>query len=111
VALDRVDIGPYKALKAAVPARGCAVPVLFAAYRKWQARKSHSAFEEGFLCPPATMVPAGAHVVVPADRGSHRAEPARGLQRPGLSYVIRISTRVTFSVPVYSGRLDDLRVA
>jgi hypothetical protein len=111
VALGWVGIGPHKVLKAAVPVRGRAVPVLFAAYRKWQVRKGHSAFDEGLLCLPATMVPAGVQVVVPADRGFHRAGLARRLQQPGVSYVTRISTRVTFSSPVYSGRPEDLRVA
>jgi hypothetical protein len=111
VALDRVDIGPHEVLKAAVPGRGCAAAVLFAAHRKWQVHKSQSASEQGLLRLLATMVPAGVHVVVLADRGFHRAELARTLQQLGLSYVIRISTRVTCSSPFYSGRLGDLPVA
>ena len=61
VAVDWVDIGRYKVLKAAVPIRGRAryrarrhvrrtnapgraVPILFAAYPKWRLKKSQNAF-------------------------------------------------------------------
>jgi hypothetical protein len=44
VAVDWVDIGKYKVLKAAVPIRGRAVPILFAAYPKWRLKKSQNAF-------------------------------------------------------------------
>ncbi|MHC5057367.1 MAG: hypothetical protein ACYTKD_22050, partial [Planctomycetota bacterium] len=36
------DIGKYKVLKAAVPIRGRAVPILFAAYPKWKLKKSQN---------------------------------------------------------------------
>ena len=36
VAVDWVDVGPYKVLKAAVPIRGRAAPILFAVYPKWR---------------------------------------------------------------------------
>jgi len=111
VAVDWVDIGPYRALRAAVPLTGRSVPVLFAAYRKWELWRSQNAFEEGFLRLMATMVPAGAQVVVIADRGFGRTQLCRTLQELGLGYIIRVRPDVWFSSPHWRGSLEELPVS
>jgi len=66
------------------------VPVLFAAYRKWELFRSQNAFEEGFLRllkALLALLPSPCHVVVLADAGFARTELMRTLQELGLSYV------------------------
>jgi hypothetical protein len=108
VAVDWVDIRQYKVLRAAVPLRGRSVPILFAAYRKWQITKSQNALEQDFFQLLKAMLPEGAQVVVIADRGLGRAGLACQLQKLGLSYILRICGKVTFLSHRYQGRLDEL---
>ncbi len=59
VTVDWTDIGPYKVLAASVPLGGRSLPVLFAAYRKWQFYKSQNTFEKGFFELLAALMPKG----------------------------------------------------
>ena len=110
VAVDWVDIGPYKVLRAAVPLRGRSVPVLFAAYEKWKLYKSQNTFEEGLFIVLKALLPRGCEVVVLADRGFQRAALARRLQELGLGYVIRVTGNVTFFSERYHGQLYELHM-
>ena len=110
VAVDWVDVGQYKLLRGAVPLGGRSVPILFAAYRKWQLHKSQNAFEEGFFRLLAAIAPDHVELVVLADRGFGRAELARTLQKLGVGYIIRVGLMVNFSSEKYCGLLYDLPV-
>lgn len=110
VAVDWTDISRYKVLVATVPLRGRSVPILFAAYRKWQLFKSQNNIEEGFLRLLVTLLPSGTQGIVIADRGFGRAELARTLQEIKINYVIRVVSAVSFFSKSYHGRLDDLPV-
>jgi hypothetical protein len=110
VAVDWVDIGQYKVLRAAVPLRGRSVPVLFAAYEKWKLYKSQNTFEEAFFLVMKALLPRGCEVVVLADRGFHRAALARRLQELVLGYVIRLTGSATFCSERYRGQLYELRL-
>ena len=110
VLLDWVDIGSYKVLVAGVPIRGRSVPVLFAAYEKWQLWRSQNAFEEGFLTLLRALLPAKVEAVVVADCGFHRAELAKHLQTTGLSYAIRVNGKAYFATDDHTGRLDSMRL-
>jgi len=110
VLLDWVDVTSYKVLVAAVPVRGRSVPVLFAAYEKWQLFKSQNAFEEGFLTLLRALLPQGVQAVVVADRGFHRAELAKHLQATGLGYVIRVNGTTYFAADRHAGRPDEVRL-
>lgn len=110
VTVDWTDIGSYKVLVASVPLRGRSVPILFAAYRKWEFHKSQNAFEEGFFELLRALLPQGAQVVIVADRGFARTELFRTLQGLSLSYVMRLSLKVWFHSQQYCGRLDDLPI-
>jgi hypothetical protein len=108
IAVDWTDIRHYKVLRAAVPLKGRSVPVLFAAYRKWELRTSQNDLEEAFFRVLADALPSGSEAVVICDRGFDRAELARTLQQLGLHYVIRIRTNVWFSSPGYRGLLGEI---
>lgn len=110
VAVDWVDIGKYKVLRAAVPLRGRSVPILFGAYRKWRFYKSQNNLEEGLLRLLAALLSGKTQVVIIADRGFGRAELARTLQEIGFGYVIRVNSQVAFRSRRYSGRLDELGI-
>lgn len=110
VAVDWVDIRQYKVLRAAVPLGGRSVPILFAAYRKWELYRSQNAFEEGFFRLLVAILPHDVQPVVLADAGFARAELARTLGQLGLAYVIRVGLMVGFSSERYSGLLYDLPV-
>jgi len=110
VLVDWVDVTSYKVLVAAVPIRGRSVPVLFAAYRKWEFFKSQNAFEEGFLTLLRALLPPKVQAAVVADRGFHRAELAKHLQATGLRYVIRVNGKTHFAAEDHIGRLDDVRL-
>lgn len=110
VAVDWTDIREYKVLKASVPLGGRSVPILFAAYRKWELFKSQNAFEEGFFRLLKLLLPVRCQAVVLADRGLGRTELLRTLQELGLSYVIRVRLAVWFASEQYCGRLDDLAI-
>ncbi|MCX6069393.1 MAG: IS4 family transposase [Chloroflexi bacterium] len=110
VAVDWVDVRQYKVLRAAVPLRGRSVPVLFAAYLKWDVLKSQNAFEEGFFTLLRALLPERTELVLIADRGFHRAELARTLQSLGLSYVIRTNGKTYFSTDTFHGPLDSIRL-
>jgi hypothetical protein len=110
VAVDWTDVREYKVLKASVPLGGRSVPILFAAYRKWEVFKSQNAFEEGFFRLLKALLPPRCHVVVLADAGFARTELMRTLQELGLSYVIRVRLSVWFASDRYCGRLDDLPI-
>jgi len=84
VAVDWTDIRDHKVLKASVPLGGRSVPVLFAAYRKWEVYKSQNSFEEGLFRLLRALVPARVQVVVLADTGFARAELLRTLQELSL---------------------------
>ena len=104
VAVDWVDIGKYKVLKAAVPVRGRAAPILFAVYPKWRLKKSQNAFEEAFFELLRTLVPARTWTIIVADRGFARAELVGCLRELGMNHVIRVNAKVRF----VSDRFDDL---
>jgi hypothetical protein len=106
VAVDWTDIRQYKVLKASVPFCGRSVPVLFAAYRKWEVRKSQNTFEEGFFRLLGALLPEGTEAIVVADRGFGRTELARTLQELGLHYVIRLTPKVMFRSEKWDGELD-----
>ena len=110
VAVDWTDIRSYKVLKASVPLGGRSVPILFAAYRKWEVHRSQNAFEEGLFRLLAALLPCGVQVVILADRGFARTELFGVLQQLALSYVIRLPLNVHFSSERYQGRLDDLPI-
>jgi len=110
VLVDWVDVTRYKVLVAAVPIRGRSVPVLFAAYRKWQLFKSQNAFEEGFFTLLRALLPKKVDAVVVADRGFHRAELAKHLQATGLGYVIRVNGTTHFTTDHRTGRPDGVRL-
>ncbi len=84
VAVDWVDIGKYKVLKAAVPIRGRAVPILFAAYPKWRLKKSQNQFEEAFFELLSELLPARTWTIIVADRAGTPG-PLRGLPTSGAS--------------------------
>ena len=104
VALDWVDIGKYKVLKAAVPIRGRAAPILFAVYPKWRLKRSQNAFEEAFLELLATFLPARTWTIIVADRGFARAELVSKLRELEMNHVIRVNAEVRFA----SDRFKDL---
>lgn len=106
VAVDWVDIGKYKVLKAAVPIRGRAVPILFAVYPKWRLKKSQNAFEETFFELLASLLPARTWTIIVADRGFARAELVSKLRELGMNHVIRVSSGATFTSEEFSGRLS-----
>jgi hypothetical protein len=107
VAVDWVDNGPYKVLKAAVPIRGRAVPILFAVYPKWRLKKSQNAFEEALLELLATLVPARTWTIVIADRGFARAELVGKLRELGMNHVIRVNAKVRFVSDRFDGLLSQ----
>ena len=107
VAVDWVDIGKYKVLKAAVPIRGRAVPILFAAYPKWRLKRSQNAFEEAFFELLVTLLPARTWTIIVADRGFARAELAGKLRELGLNHVIRVNARVRFVSERFDGLLSE----
>lgn len=107
VAVDWVDIGRFKVLKAAVPIRGRAVPILFATYPKWRLKKSQNQFEEAFFELLSTLLPARTWTIVVADRGFARAELASFLRELEMNHVIRVSSGATFASGTFSGRLSD----
>jgi len=75
-----VDIGKFMVLKAAVPIRGRAVPILFAAYPKWRLKKSQNALEEAFFALLRALLPARTWMIIVADRLSvdrQAASPGR----------------------------------
>jgi len=106
VAVDWVDIGRFKVLKAAVPLRGRAVPILFAAYPKWRLKKSQNQFEEAFFDLLARLLPASTWTIIVADRGFARAELVSFLRELGMNHVIRVSSGATFTSETFSGRLS-----
>lgn len=106
VAVDWVDIGRYKILKAAVPLRGRAVPILFAVYPKWRLKKSQNQFEEAFCELLARLLPARTWTIIVADRGFARAELVSKLRELGMNHVIRVSSGATFTSDAFSGRLS-----
>jgi hypothetical protein len=106
VAVDWVDIGRYKVLKAAVPIRGRAVPILFAAYPKWRLKRSQNAFEEAFFELLASLVPPRTWTVVIADRGFARAELVGKLRELRLNHVIRVSSGATFTAKGFAALLS-----
>jgi hypothetical protein len=110
VAVDWVDIGRYKVLRAAVPLRGRSVPIMFAAYRQRQLKRSQNALEEGFFVLLKVLLPKRAQVVVIADRGFARAELAWDLEGIGLDYVVRVCGKVVFESERYSGLLSDVEL-
>ena len=107
VAVDWVDIGKYKVLKAAVPVRGRAVPILFAAYPKWRLKKSQNQFEEAFFDLLAKLLPPRTWTVIVADRGFARAELVSFLRELEMNHVIRVSSSAMFRSEKFSGRLSD----
>lgn len=107
VAVDWVDVGPYKVLKAAVPIRGRAVPILFAAYPKWRLKRSQNAFEEAFFELLASLLPARTWTVIVADRGFARAELAGKLRELELNHVIRVNAKVRFTSDGFEGLLSE----
>ena len=110
LAVDWTDIRQYRILKASVPLRGRSVPILFAAYRKWEFRRSQNTFEEAFFRLPAALLPPGTQAVIVADRDFARTELLGALQELGLSYVMRPRLKVWFCSERYEGRLDDLPI-
>ena len=106
IAVDWVDIGRYKVLKAAVPIRGRAVPILFAAYPKWKLKHSQNAFEEAFFELLATLLPPKTWAVIIADRGFARADLVEKLRELRLNYVIRASSGATFTAKGFSALLS-----
>jgi len=106
VAVDWVDIGRYKVLKAAVPIRGRAVPILFAAYPKWRLKESQNAFEEAFFELLASLVPPRTWTVIIADRGFARAELVGKLRELQLNHVIRVSSGATFTAKGFAALLS-----
>jgi hypothetical protein len=107
IAVDWVDVGPYKVLKAAVPLRGRAVPILFAAYPEWKLWKSQNSFEEGFFRLLASLLSARTWAIVLADAGFPRAELVPVLTGLGMNHVIRANTGACFSSEKFSGRLSE----
>jgi hypothetical protein len=110
VAIDWVDVGRYKVLRAAVPLRGRSVPIAFAAYHPNALFKSQNALEEGFLVLLRSLVPSRTEIIVVADRGFARAELARHLDQIGVKYVIRVGRKVHFDCAQYRGLLEDLPI-
>lgn len=110
VAIDWVDVGRFKMLRAAVPLRGRSVPIAFAAYHPNMLFKSQNALEEGFLVLLRSLVPPRAKMIVIADRGFARAELARHLDRIGVDYVIRVGGKVHVEYAQYRGLLEDLPI-
>ena len=106
VAVDWVDIGRFKVLKAAVPLRGRAVPILFAAYRKWRLKKSQNHFEEAFFELLATQLPPRTWTIIVADRGFARARLASFLGGLGMDHVIRLNSNAMFESNMFSDRLS-----
>lgn len=106
VAVDWVDVGRFKVLKAAVPLRGGAVPILFAVYPKWRLKKSQNQFEEAFFGLLSKLLPARTWTVVVADRGFARAELASFLRKLRMNHVIRVSSGATFTSETFSGPLS-----
>jgi len=92
VAVDWVDIGKYKVLKAAVPIRGRAVPILFAAYPKWRLKKSQNAFP----VQVGTGLPSGA-LTRPARRRSSSCSQACCLQGLGRSSLPTVASHARSS--------------
>jgi len=101
-----VDIGKYKVLKAAVPIRGRAVPILFAAYPKWRLKKSQNQFEEAFFSLLSKLLPPRTWVVIVADRGFARADLVGFLRELEMNHVIRVNLNVTFKSREFSGLLS-----
>jgi hypothetical protein len=110
IAVDWVDIRSYKVLVAAVVVRGRSIPLLWAAYEKWQLYKSQNNLEEGFFRLLKTLIPGWCRVVVVADRGFGRTSVATEMTAIGLPYVIRIQPSVWVKSGEYEGRLDDMPV-
>ena len=107
VAVDWVDNGPYKVLKAAVPIRGRAVPILFAVYPKWRLKKSQNAFEEALFELLAILVPARTWTIIVADRGFARGDLVGRLRGLGMNHVIRVNAKVRFTSDQFDGLLSQ----
>jgi hypothetical protein len=110
IAVDWVDIGRYKVLRAAVPLRGRSVPILFGAYEKWQLHKSQNALEDALFILLKALVPQRCGVVILADCGFQRASLAQHLQGLGLGYVIRITGRALFVSARHHGLVWDVKL-
>jgi len=106
VAVDWVDVGRFKVLKAAVPIRGRAVPILFVAYPKWKLKKSQNQFEEAFFELLSTLLAARTWTIIVADRGFARADLVGFLRELKMNHVIRVSSGATFKSEKFSGRLS-----
>lgn len=111
IAVDWVDIRRDQVLRAATPLRGRSLPVLFAAYRKWQLHRSRNSLEDAFFVLLKTLAPRGCEVTIVADRGFTRADLARTLQEIGVHYVIRVRAGTWFVNARHSGALRNLELS
>lgn len=108
VSLDWVEIRSLNVLVLAGRIRGRALPLLWAAYRDQELRRSQNYLEYGLLRMFRSMVPASTEVVILADRGFGRAEMARKCQQMEFDYIIRIKPEVYIHHPEFTGKLLDL---
>ena len=104
VAVDWVDIKNYKVLVAAVVVQGRAVPILWAAYEKWQLHKSQNNLEGGFFRLLKSLLPGWAKVVIVADRGFGRTSLAATLVTFSSSFMrlVRVWSRPAVSIKTSS---------
>ena len=108
VLLDWVDIRQFMVLVAAVSLRGRALPLVWAAYEKWEFFRSQNALEEGLVAALRVVLGPTRRAVVVADRGFGRVSFARHLRQHGFHYVLRVKGKVWIDCPGYWGRLDRL---
>ena len=110
VALDWTDVRSFHTLMAAAVMKGRAIPLLWASYTDGQFHRSRNAVEEGLLRLLVSLLPPGVTMILLADRGFGRTEPAKTCRELGVRFLIRVKPDVCVAHPSYTGRLDEYPV-
>jgi hypothetical protein len=111
VALDWVEVRQLHTLVAAAVVEGRSVPLIWHSYPEWELNKSQNNLEEGLIRLLRSLVPDRVRIILLADRGFGRTEPARTLLGlVNVSFVIRIRPKVKVRHPKFTGELVDYPV-
>lgn len=105
VSFDWVQVRTFHTLMAAAVFKGRAVPLVWASFTDKVQGKSQNPLEYGLLTLLRSMVPDKVRIIVLADRGFGRTELGRHCQQLGLSYVVRIQSKVWIKADRYEGKL------
>lgn len=87
--------------------KGRSIPLFWAVMQPTLPNKNVNAFEYGFLTLLSQLLPKGAKAILLFDRGFHRVELCRFLERLGFHYVIRSGGTTWTSHPRYEGYMGN----